>query len=251
MNSDRRRAVLLGALLISGIAFGILNTVPALEYPDYLAKLSTIRTQILSAVFFQAAMATVYVWIAVLFYPVVKRHSKGLALAYFGFRIIGAAFLFVGIASLLLLLQFSQTVVSAGLLDAPQPRIAGELLRTGRDLMNHIGMVLPWILGGLILCWSMLKTAVVPRWLSVWGIVGALFTVIATLLYMLDFLEMMTPTYMAMNVPTALFELTLAVFLIVRGFDPVPADSAGPRGSDVQSAFIPTRPIGRSLFAPR
>lgn len=238
MNTERRRAVLLGVLLISGIAFGILNSVPALEYPDYLAKLSTIRTQVLTAVFFQAAMATVYVCIAVLSYPLVQRHSEGLALGYFGFRIIGAAFLFVGIGSLLLLLHLSQTLASASQLDAPQLRITGELLRTGRDLMNHIGMVLPWALGGLILCWCMLKTAVVPRWLSVWGIVGAVLTVIATLLYMLGFIEMMTPTYVAMNVPTALFELTLAVFLIALGFGSVAADSDESRASELQAAVI-------------
>lgn len=243
MNPDRRRAVLLGVLLISAIVFGILNTVPALEYPDYLAKLSTIRTQVLIAVFFQAAMATVYVCIAVLFYPLVKRHSEGLALGYFGFRIIGAGFLFVGIGSLLLLLHLSQALVSAGLLDAPQLGIVGELLRTGRDIMNHIGMPLPWILGGLILYWCMLKTAVIPRWLSVWGIVGAVLTVIATLLYMLGFIEIVTPTYMAMNTPTALFELSLAVFLMARGFDPLAADSYGLPGSEVRSAVIATRRI--------
>ena len=251
MNSERRRAVLLGVLLISGIAFGILNTVPALEYPDYLAKLSTIRTQVLTAVFFQAAMATVYVCIAVLFYPVVERYSKGLALGYFGLRIIGAAFLFVGIGSLLLLLQFSQSLVSAGLLDAPQLQIAGELLRVGRDIMNHVGMVLPWVLGGLILCWSMFRTESVPRWLSAWGIVGYVLSLIATLLLMLGIIEMMTPTYMAMNTPTALFELSLAVFLIVRGFNPLVADSDGSRGSEVRSAVIATPRVSRSFPAPR
>lgn len=251
MNPDRRRASLLGVLLIAGIAFGILNTVPALEYSDYLARLSTIRAQVLVAVFFQAAMATVYVCLAVLFHPVVKRHSEGLALGYFGFRIIGAAFLFVGVGSLLLLLQFSQSLVSAGLLDDPQLKITGELLRTGRDIMNHVGMVLPWVLGGLILCWSMLKTAVVPRWLSVWGIIGSILSIFATLLLMLGFIEMMTPTYMAMNVPTALFELSLAGFLIVRGFDSRVVDSDGSREPEVRSAAIAPRRIDRSVATPQ
>jgi hypothetical protein len=249
MNSDRRRSVLLGVLLISGIAFGILNSVPALEYPDYLAKLSTIRTQVLIAVFFQAAMATAYVCIAVLFYPVVKRYSKGLALGYFGFRIIGATFLFVGIGSLLLLLQLSGSLVSAGLLDAPQLQIAGELLRVGRDIMNHVAFVLPWVLGGLILCWCLFKTRVVPRWLSVWGIISSVLSIIATLLLMLGFIEIAAPTYLVMNAPAALFELSLAVFLLVRGFNPLVADSDGSRGSAVQSAVIATPRISRSFTA--
>jgi len=60
---DRRTATSFGMLLVSGIAFGALSSVPALEYPDYLAILPGIRTQVLTAVFFQAAMATA--WLSV------------------------------------------------------------------------------------------------------------------------------------------------------------------------------------------
>jgi len=71
VNSDRRTAIILGILLISGILFGILNSVPALEKPDYLTKLSAIKTQVLIAVFFQSVMAAVFVCIGVLFYPII------------------------------------------------------------------------------------------------------------------------------------------------------------------------------------
>lgn len=52
LNTDKRTGILLGILLISGIVFGILNTVPALEYPNYLIKLSEIKTQVIIAIFF-------------------------------------------------------------------------------------------------------------------------------------------------------------------------------------------------------
>ena len=219
MTKDMRTAKILGGLLISAIVFGILNTVPALEYPDYLAKLSTIRTQVLVAVFFQAAMATVYVCIAVLFYQILKKHGDGLAIAYFGFRIIGAAFLYVGIGSLLLLLWLSGSFVAAGQPDSSYYQTLGELLRKGRDLMNHVGMILPWITGGLILCYCLFKNRLVPRWLSAWGIAASALTVLATVMLMLDFIEMATPTYFIMNTPTALFELSLAVYLFVKGYN--------------------------------
>jgi hypothetical protein len=82
VKSDRRTAILLGILLISGILFGILNSVPALEYQDYLTKLAAIKIQVLIAVFFQSAMATVYACIAALLYPIIKRYHEGLAIAY-------------------------------------------------------------------------------------------------------------------------------------------------------------------------
>jgi hypothetical protein len=220
VKSDKRTGILFGLLLIAGIVFGILNSVPALEYPDYLTKLATIKMQVLIAVFFQSAMATVYVCIAALLYPMIKRYHEGLAIAYFGFRIIGAAFLFVGIASLLLLLTLSQSFVSTGQPNSIHFQTAGELLRTGRDLMNHVGMILPWCLGGLILYYCIFKMQLVPKWLSIWGFVGSSLTIIATLMLMLGFIKIVTPTYFLMNAPTAFFELSLAVYLFVKGFNP-------------------------------
>ncbi len=52
MNSNRRTALILGVLLISGIVFGILNSIPALEKANYLTELSAIKTQVLIAVLF-------------------------------------------------------------------------------------------------------------------------------------------------------------------------------------------------------
>ena len=220
MHSSRRTAITLGLLLLSSFVFGLLNSVPALELPGYLEKLPTIRTQVLVAVFFQSAMATAYVCIATLFYPLIKKYSEGLAMGYFGFRIIGAAFLFVGIGSLLLLLALSQMSLNAGQLDSSFFKTVGELLRTGRDVMNHIGMILPWCSGGLILYYCMFKLELVPRWLSVWGIAGSALTILATLMLMLGFINIVTPTYFLMNAPTALQELSLAIFLMVKGFNP-------------------------------
>ena len=221
MKSDRRTASILGLLLISGTVFGILNTVPALEFPNYLAKLSTIRTQVLIAVFFQAAMAIAYACIAILFFQIIKKYSEGLAIAYLAFRLIGAAFLFAGIASLSLLLFLSENYASAGFPDSSYYQTLGELLRTCRDLLNHVGMILPWMIGGLILVFCMFKMKLVPQWLSVWGIAGSSLTLLSTLMLMVNFIKMATPVYFIMNMPEAFFELTLAFYLIGKGFNPI------------------------------
>ncbi len=229
MNSNRRTAIILGVLLISGIVFGILNSIPTLEKADYLTELSVIKTQVMVAVFFQSAMAIVYVCIAVLFYPIIKKHSESLAIGYFGFRIIGSTFLFAGIFSLHLLLMLSQSFVSSDQLNPTNFQTTGELLRTGRDMMNHIGMILPWSIGGLILYFSLFKSKIVPGWLSIWGFVGAVLTLIVTLMLMLNFTKIVTPTYFIMNTPTALFEISFAIYLIAKGFNPTVINSTEKR----------------------
>ena len=58
------------------------------------------------------------------------------------------------------------------------------------------------------------------------GGIGAVFTLLSTVLLMLTIIEMAIPTYFIMNIPTALFELTLALFLIAKGFSVMESDSS-------------------------
>ncbi|WP_371925896.1 DUF4386 domain-containing protein [Halobacillus sp. A5] len=218
---NRRTAIFLGLLLISSFVFGILSSVPMLQKPDFLEKLSEIEMQVLIATFFQAAMAVVYVFITVLFYPIIKIYNRSLAVGYFGFRIIGAGFLFASIGSLLLLLWLSQSFVCANPANSSYFEIVAELLRQGRDFLNHIGMILPWSIGGLILYLCLYKTRLIPSWLSIWGIIGSAFTLIATLILMLNIITIMNPVYFILNAPIAFCELFFAIFLIFRGFNPI------------------------------
>ncbi|QOY36763.1 DUF4386 domain-containing protein [Anaerobacillus isosaccharinicus] len=221
MKSNRRTATVLGLLLLFSFVFGILSSVPALEYPDYLVKLAEIEIQVMIATFSQAAMAVVYVSIAVILYPIIKKYNKNLALGYFGLRIIGAGFLFVAIVPFLLLLWLSQSYIAVGQADLSHFEITAELLRQGRDILNHIGMILPWSIGGLILYYCLYKIRLIPRWLSIWGIIGSTFTLLATLLLMFNIIKIVSLAYFIFNAPLALCELILAFYLLVRGFNPI------------------------------
>jgi hypothetical protein len=227
--TTRRTAIVFGGLLIAAIVCGVLNSIPALEAPDYLETLALREPRILVAVFFQAAMAVIYVAIAVIVYPLVKIDSRTSALAYVAFRSIGAGFLFVGIVTLLLLLALGRWVAQVDAPTVADSALIGGLLRQGRDWLNHIGMILPWSIGGLFLYRAFLRTEVIPRWLAIWGLGGTALTLVATILYMLDQIQIVTVAYFALNAPTALLEITLAIYLITRGFhhrEPAPQSSA-------------------------
>jgi len=220
---NRRTAIAFGMLLITAIVSGILNSVPTIEEPDYLVKLQSIEPRVLIAVFFQALMAIIYVAIAVITYPIVKMDSQRSAIAYLVFRVTGAAFLFVGIVTLLLFLTLGRQFAQADAANVASLEIVGALLRQTRDGLNHIGMILPWSIGGFFLYKAFLRTGLIPRWMSIWGLVGVALTLVATILYMLDQIQLVTIAYFALNMPTAFFEITLAVYLIARGFRQIPS----------------------------
>ena len=217
MELDRRTSVAFGVCLIAAIICGIFSSVPTIEEADYLEKLHSIETNILVAIFFQAGMAIFYIFIAVLTYPIVKRDSPVGGIAYLAFRITGAAFLFVGIVFLLLILHLGRELSQAGAENVALYQLIGDFLRKARDGLNHIGMILPWSIGGIFLYKAFLRAGSLPRWIAIGSLSSVSLTLIATLLYMLDQIQIVSVSYMALNIPTAFFEIILAVYMIVRG----------------------------------
>ena len=218
MQISRNTSVIYGALLLAAIVSGILSSVPMIEESDYLQQLHANEPSVLMGVFFQALMAIIYVLIIVVTYPIVRMYRQKSALAYLIFRSIGAVFLFVGIATLLLFLPLGREFVVADATQVAFLETIGFMLRQVRDWLNHIGMILPWSIGGIFLYWAFFKTGLIPRWLSVWGLIGAVLTLFVTIFFMLDQIKLVSVAYFALNTPTALFEITLAVYLIIKGF---------------------------------
>lgn len=87
MTGIRKISITFGILIITSIISGIFSSEPALERPDYITKLAGIRTQMLTAVFFQSVMAAACTGIAFLLYPLVRKYSDTAAGGYFAFNI--------------------------------------------------------------------------------------------------------------------------------------------------------------------
>jgi hypothetical protein len=116
---------------------------------------------------------------------------------------------------LLLLLTLSQEFVKAGAPVSSHFQTIGELLRTGRDLVNHVGVILVLSMGGMMFYYLLYQTKLVPRWLAGWGLVGTAVAIVASFLFMLRVIDLMTSVYM--DFPLALQEMVFAVWLIAKG----------------------------------
>lgn len=225
MNSNRKIAIIAGVLFIIGTVAGLLSVVSVIEDTDYLIKVSANANQVIIGAFFQFIMTAAYVGIAISLYPILRKYNESLALGFVGFRIIAGVFIIIGVISLLLLLTLSQEFVKAGAPDSSYFQTLGGLLRTGRDLVNHVAMILSLSLGGLMFYYLLYQSKLVPRWLSGWGLVGTTLTILASFLLMFRFIKLMTTIYMVLNLPMALQEMVLAVWLIVKGFNTSVVDS--------------------------
>ena len=71
---------------------------------------------------------------------------------------------------------------------------------------------------GLILGWLMYKSELVPRGLSIFGLIGGPLIIIAGVLVMFDVIEGSGPIQGLMTIPEAFWELSLGFYLTFKGF---------------------------------
>ncbi|WP_372676268.1 MULTISPECIES: DUF4386 domain-containing protein [unclassified Brevibacillus] len=222
-NAGRRSAIMTGVLLIAGLITGICSVVPVIDGADYLVMASPNENQVLLGAFFQLLMIVAYVGIPVLVYPLLSKHHKGLALGSVAFGIIAGVFIILGVIILLLLLTVSHEFAKIGTLHVSYFQTLGGLLREGRDLVNHVATTLAFVLAMFLFNYIFYQTRLVPRWLSVWGLIGSTLSIVVSLLFMIRFIGLDT-TYMVLNIPIAFQQLALAIWLIMKGFTPTEQD---------------------------
>lgn len=208
-------ARIVGILFIIGTVSGILSIFGAepLQDPDYLTQVSVKQNQVMIGVFLVLIMGFSLTMIPVMMFPIFKKYNEALALGAVVFR--GA---FEGIAYIavvipwLLLITLSQEYVNAGAPDAAYFQTSGTLLLGAVDWLSQIVSIV-FSLGALMIYYLFYQSKLIPRWLSIWGLVGGLLYLAVPLLTMFGFV------FEILMAPLALQEMVLAIWLIVKGFN--------------------------------
>jgi hypothetical protein len=223
MNRNRKIAIIAGVLFIIATVASVLGTLfskPILDAPDYLIDISANGNQVTIGALLAFIAALASASIAISLYPILRKYNEGLALGAVGFRLIEAVFNIARVMGLLLLLTLSQEFVKAGAPDSSYFQTSGVLIVAGRDWMGNVGSLLPFCLGALMYYYIFYQTRLIPRWLSGWGLVGAALCMVAGMLVMFRVIGPMSTTQIVLAVPIGLQEMVLAVWLIVKGFNP-------------------------------
>ncbi len=216
MNTGRRDAKIAGALILVGMLAGALSIVPVLERPDYLTVVAAHESEILLGAGAQLLMIPAYVGFALYLYPTLRLGDERLSLGFVGFRLIAAMFHFVGVILLPLFLILGAGVVQGA---GSHSEVWGELLRTARDLVNHVAVIIALSIGDLLLFRILHRWHLVPRWLSTWGYLGAGLALTASSLVLFGLVDVVTPLYLTLNAPLATQSVVLAVWLMAKGLD--------------------------------
>jgi hypothetical protein len=222
MNKHRKIAIIVGVLFIIGTVAGSISIVftgPILDDPDYLVKVSANETQIIIGALLVLIMGLALAMVPVMMFPILKRHNETLALGYVVFRGgLETVTYIANVFSLLLLITLSQEYVKAGALDASYFQNWGTLLLEADFQINPI-LKIVFSLGALMFYYLLYQSKLIPRWLSGWGLIGATLHLASGLFVMFGSLNEFPILGIFWDLPIALQEMVMAIWLIVKGFN--------------------------------
>jgi hypothetical protein len=217
MESNPRSAAIVGVLFITamvagGLRYSLLD--PILDAPDYLTNVSANKSRVVIGSLSFFILAVALVGIAIVMYPILKQHNEALALGYVAARIAEGVLFIVAILTILTLSTLSQEFVEAGAPGDSYFQTLGDLLLAVRHYAYNVLWPIIIGLGGLMFYYVLYQSRLVPRWLSVWGLIGAP-------LFPVAWLSLFGPTISGpFLVPLVVNEMVLAVWLIAKGFNP-------------------------------
>ena len=151
---------------------------------------------------------------AVVLFRVLKKQNETLALGLIAARILESSTIFVGVAFLLSIVTLRQA--GAG----PNALVASHALVALYDRIFLLGQSLMPAICDLLLGFLLYKSQLVPRGLSLIGIFGAPILLIGYLAVMFGLIGQHAPLAGLSSIPVALFEFSLGIWLVVKGFNP-------------------------------
>ena len=149
----------------------------------------------------------------VLMFPVLSRHSERMAIGYLAARIVDAVFIAIMVLFVLIQIPLGSEYLKVSSPGASYLQSLSTLFAQSQQYAYEIGMI-SLGLAGLMLCYTLYRTKLVPQWLALWGIVG----------YASIFCGMVSAIMGSglgdvSSIPGGLWEVFIGVWLIIKGFN--------------------------------
>lgn len=214
MSSLRKTSLLVGVLyLLTFVSIPTLAIYGPVKSAGYILgagpDTSTIIGGILEIIVALAGIGT-----AVVLYPVLRKQNETTSLGLVAARILESGTIFVGVAFLLSIVSMRQTGAGTEALATSHALVAlyDRIFLLGQSFMPAIC--------DLLLGFLLYHSRLVPRGLSLIGIVGGPVLLIGYFAIQFGIIGQHAPLAGLFAIPVALFEFSLGVYLVVKGFRP-------------------------------
>ncbi len=210
--SDRKRALLAGILyLLTFVSIPTLAIYGPVKSPGYILGTSSDTSAIIGALL-EIVVALAGISTAVVLFPVLKKDNESAAVGLIAARIWESSAILIGVACILSIVTLRQTGAGADMLGV------SRLLVILYDRIFLLSQSFMPAICDLLLGFLLFRSRLVPRVLSLIGIVGGPLLISGYLAVMFGFTGQHDALAGLSAIPVALFEFSLGIWLIIKGF---------------------------------
>lgn len=212
INSNRKTAMAAGVLyLLTFVSIPTLALYKSVHGANYILGPGPDTFVIIGGIL-EIIVALAGIGTAVALYPVIRKQNEGLALGLVGSRILEAGTIFAGVMFLLTVVSIRQNSPGA------ESLATGRTLVTMYDRMFLIGQSFMPAITDILLGFLLFQSRLVPRGLSLIGLIGGPVLIAGDMLVLFGCIGQHDATTGLFAVPVALFEFSLGIYLVVKGF---------------------------------
>ena len=243
MNSTRKIAVVAGVFFLFTEVTAIASLLlygAVLNVPNYLATGGD-DTRVFLGALSEVMLVIANVGTAVTLFPIVKRQNESIALGYVCGRLLEATIIVIGILSLLSIVTLRQDFAGTTGTNSASLAAVGQSLVAIHAWTFLFGPNIILGLNTLMLAYLMYASRLVPRFIAVLGLIGGSVIFASAIAVMFGLYQQTSTLGLIAGLPVLAWEVTLAIWLIVKGFNPSPLTS-GTTNVGVDEGF-PTRVV--------
>ena len=220
MVSSRKSAMIVGILFILATLAGVLSGVigGTTTDPDFFVNISDNENGVMIGALLVLVMAIAIAFIPIAIYPILKKYNESLALGYIVLRTIEVILFTTVVVILLSLVTLNQEFILAGSPDDSYFQTLSTTLIDGIEWAEGVCSTIFFGLSALILYYVLYQSKFIPRWLSGWGIIGAILYFAAGFLPLFGH-DSRSTVFILLNVPLGVNEMVFGVWLVIKGFN--------------------------------
>jgi hypothetical protein len=220
--TSKKSALIVGVLFILAAVTSIIGLIlynPILKSPDYLINGSEHANQVILGAVMELILVVSAIGTATTMFPILRKYNETIALWHVCFRFLEAIIITVGVISMLSLVTLSREFVAAGAVDTAFFQASGTSLKALHDWTFLLGPNFMLGINTAMYSYIFYKSKLVPRFISILGMTGSVLIFLCAMLVMFGVIEQVSVWGAIFAIPIAANEMTLAVWLIVKGFN--------------------------------
>lgn len=227
MKKFRINSLMAGLLYLLGTVFGIASAAVGGEVISssvqatplsgvvILDLVVTDSSRLLTGSFLILLMGISLVAMTAFLYPIFRKDSEELAMGMLLFRgVMEGVWYFLTTISFLLLFVLGSEYVATGSSSTVLQSI-GNVIYKFQDLLGPVGTIM-FLIGATCLYISFYRIKLIPRWMSIWGLIGVVPYMIYAIIHLFG-IDNGIGFYLQM--PLAVQEMVMALWLIIKGFN--------------------------------